>query len=198
MPLGPHLPSSAGATEGAQLRQPHAQAYIILYSVLFLAARTATWWAARQLSAARAAPQAASGKQLQQVAVAAAAQGDVGSDGLAVEQCLPPELLPLVRGVWLYKLPSSSGGPGAGAGAEMEGAGCGPSTSLASSFCGLGGGGGARGGAGKGVGIGGMEPAEAGRPRFFQLSHDGACLRWSWERWVLLHHVAHLECWCAC
>lgn len=147
-----------------------------------LAARTATWWAARQLSAARAAPAPASGKHLQQVAVAAAAHGDGDGDGLPVEQRLPPELLPLVRGAWLYKLPS-------GAGAALDGADSGP-CSLAG--C-LGGGGGSAQGGGKGVGGLGLP---GGRPRFFQLSHDGACLRWSWERWVLLHHVAHLECWC--
>lgn len=202
---------AAGAREGGQLAEPHSQAYLIAYPLLFLAARTATWWAARQLGAARFIPAAsASQAQLQQVVAAAGAGCGEGAAEEPAEACLPAELLPLVRGAWLLKLPSCGGGGGAEQEQQAEGSdGCdvlqqagssassldgSSSGSLAvpcSSLCCVGGGWGwlglrrRRGGSSGG----------GGRQRFFQLSTDGACLRWSWHRWVLMPHVEAVHCW---
>ena len=111
----PHPLLPAGAREGGQLAELHSQAYLIAYPLLFLAARTATWWAARQLGAARLAPAASSSQAQLQLVVAAAGPGS-GECGAEVpaEACLPAELLPLVRGAWLLKLPRGRGGAAGG------------------------------------------------------------------------------------
>ena len=87
---------------------------------------------------------------------------------------VPPEILPLVHGAWLLKLPSVD-----------------KLTSYSSSsnysnpnhrswalrdllFA-------ARG-------------ASRGRWRYFQLSHDGSTLRWDWRKFVLLVHVESVSC----
>lgn len=197
---------TAGATKGAQLHEPHGQAYLIAYSVLFLMARTATWWAARQLACAclplGAAP--AQQQQLQQVVAASGPGSADGSTDEHPESHLPAELLPLVRGAWLLKLPS---GGGSSSGGEEDAAGSGevlqPGISTTSSLgltssgsvgvpcstlCCLGSSGG-----------GGWSwlrwrGSRRGRQRFFQLSTDGACLRWNWHRWVLMPHVEAIHC----
>lgn len=173
-----HPRVAAGASLGSQLSQPHGQAYLILYPLLFLAARTATWWATRQLSAAR------------QLSADDDARGD------AQQLLLPPELVPLARGAWLLKLPSSgcSSGPCGTASGALDAA---PSGWSCSTFKADGGGaacwpGGLSWWPGRG---GGGSGAAAGRQRFFQLSHDGACLRWDWNRWVLIPHVQGIQCW---
>lgn len=180
----------AGATKGSQLAQPHGQAYLILYSLLFLAARTATWWSARALCSS-APPACSPGGS-----ASSAASGKLGAPGSAAvgggeqqqEPCLPAELLPLVQGAWLAKLPSSGGGldrsdstisslPSAGC---LQANGLGWAASVwPLRLC------------------AGPAPASAaeGKQRFFQLSQDGACLRWSWHKWVLMPHVETLECW---
>lgn len=186
-PNNPSTPKSchAGATEGSQLVQPHGQVYLILYSLLFLAARTTTCWAARQLTAAaaQAAPLPGPCKQAQQVA-SSAVGGQEGSGEQPDELCLPQELLPLARGAWLRKLASSSG--------TLDTADSGTSSLVGCSFslpgCGLGSRLGWRSG-------GGVPATLEGRQRFFQLSQDGACLRWSWRKWILMPHVESLECW---
>ena len=69
---------------------------------------------------------------------------------------------------------------------SLDGSASGSLSVPCSSLCCVGGGWGwlglRRHGAGAGSGAG-------GRQRFFQLSTDGACLRWSWHRWVLMPHV---------
>lgn len=107
-------PPAAGASLGGDLAQPHSQAYLILYPLLFLGARTATWAAARQLSTQRCAQRAFGGE-------AGAAE--------AAQPALPQELLPLTRGAWLLKLPSgggSGGWRGGGLNAAGDGWGCAP------------------------------------------------------------------------
>jgi hypothetical protein len=166
------LAPAAGATRGSDLAQPHGQAYLILYPLLFLGARTATWATARQLSAAQR------------------AQRDAGCGEAAAEEgshpALPPELLPLARGAWLLKLPSGGGGGGGPAGA-LEAAGSGWSCTSLAAPAALAGWGRCRRGAGG--------SSAAGRRRFVQLSHDGACMRWDWRRWVLCHHIQALHAW---
>jgi hypothetical protein len=158
----PCLP--AGATLGGSLSQPHGQAYLILYAVLFLGARTATWWASRQLSAAQH------------------AQHQHGKEDKLAEPLLPPELLPLARGAWLLKLPSSAGTRLGKAGS------LGLDAAASGSSCGSTVGGG-------GCWSGGGSQEGAGRQRFFQLSHDASCLRWHWKKWVLCAHIEGIKCW---
>ena len=198
---------TAGATKGTQLHEPHGQAYLIAYSVLFLMARTATWWAARQLACAYL-PLGAVPTQQQQLQQVVAASGPGSADSSTdehPESHLPAELLPLVRGAWLLKLPS--GGGSSSSGGEEDAAGSGdalqPGISTTSSLgltssgsvgvpcstlCCLGSSGG-----------GGWSwlrwrGSRRGRQRFFQLSTDGACLRWNWHRWVLMPHVEAVHC----
>ncbi|PRW39298.1 Mitogen-activated kinase kinase kinase dlk-1 [Chlorella sorokiniana] len=198
-----------GATKGGQLEEPHGQAYLIVYSVLFLAARTATWWAARQLAFACLPLGTAAGQQqllhLQQVVAAAGPGSAEGSTDESADCHLPAELLPLVRGAWLLKLPSGGGSSGSG----EEGSGgdtlqpCISTTSSlgittsgsmgvpCSSLCCLGGGG------DSGWSVLRLlrrHGSSRGRQRFFQLSTDGACLRWNWHRWVLMPHVEAIHC----
>ena len=120
LPLPPLCP---GATLGDQLAQPHAAPYLIAYSLLFLGARTATWWGVRQLGSARqaavaarhaAAPGSGSWEKLGGDAGRGGGAGGSG-DGGEGEAALPAELLPLLRGAWLLKLPSGAGSGAGGA-----------------------------------------------------------------------------------
>ncbi|KAI3431344.1 hypothetical protein D9Q98_004402 [Chlorella vulgaris] len=161
--IPPLLVVFAGATLGGSLSQPHGQAYLILYAVLFLGARTATWWASRQLSAAQH------------------AQHQHGKEDKLAEPLLPPELLPLARGAWLLKLPSSSAGSRLGKAGSL-----GLDAAASGSSCGSTVGGG-------GCWSGGGSQEGAGRQRFFQLSHDASCLRWHWKKWVLCAHIEGIK-----
>lgn len=202
----PSLPP--GATKGSQLMEPHGQAYLIAYSVLLLAARTATWWAARQLACAclPLGASAAGQQQLQQVVASAGPGSAEGSGDENADTHLPAELMPLVRGAWLLKLPSGGGSDGEeGSGSDTLQPGMSTTSSIGlsssgslgvpcSSLCCLGGG-------GDGWGLPGMlgmlrrrRSSSSGRQRFFQLSTDGACLRWNWHRWVLMPHVDAIHC----
>ncbi|KAL4440482.1 hypothetical protein ABPG75_003483 [Micractinium tetrahymenae] len=187
----PLLAIFAGASKGGQLAQPHAEAYLILYPILFLAARTATWQASRQLLSC--CPQhnteASSGSRPGALGGSSSAAAEVW------EPALPPELLPLLRGAWIQKLPSVS----AAATAALEAAATAAVAAAAAAekssdslltCCG----GGAcsecadaRAAAGCG---GGCRAPQ----RFFQLSADGAALRWSWDRWILMPHVQAINC----
>ena len=107
----PH--AAAAAMQGAQLAQPHGQPYLIVYPLLFLVARTATWWASRQLSATRLAatrPVQQPGGSSRQALHEAVAGGAKAASEEEPEACLPAELLPLLRGAWLSKLAAGSGG----------------------------------------------------------------------------------------
>lgn len=201
-----------GATKGGQLWEPHGQAYLIAYSVLFLAARTAAWWAARQLAGACPPLGGAAGQQQLQQVVSAAGPGSVeGSSNEAFECQLPAELLPLVRGAWLLKLPSGARGGIGDAGSDGDTLQPGISTTSSigfsssgsmgvpcSSLCCLAGSSSNSNGSSWGprglLSLLRRRSGASGRQRFFQLSTDGACLRWNWHRWVLMPHVEAIHC----
>lgn len=201
-----------GATKGSQLREPHGQAYLIAYPVLFLAARTAAWWAARQLAGACPPLGVAAGQQQLQQVVSAAGPGSAeGSSDGPFESQLPAELLPLVRGAWLLKLPSGAGSGSGDAGGDGDTLQRGISTTSSigfsssgsmgipcSSLCCLAGSSSNNNGSSWGpLGLLSLlrrRSGASGRQRFFQLSTDGACLRWNWHRWVLMPHVEGIHC----
>jgi hypothetical protein len=46
----------------------------------------------------------------------------------------------------------------------------------------------------RGAWLGKPSPTNSKKRRFFQLSADGATLRWSWEKYVRLFYVEEIAC----
>lgn len=163
----------------------------MLYPILFLAARTATCWASRRLLSSPAQRSVEGGSEAWQCTAA----GSSSALDEELQPALPAELLPLQRGAWANKLPSACSGAAlpfrsAGAAATAPAADKGDGSPACS-------GGGAcsecrHHGRAAAAGCGG---GNAARQRFFQLSADGAALRWSWDRWILMPHVQAIHCW---
>lgn len=121
---------------GSRLSQIHGQVYLIVYPILFVAWRTCVWWDARLLSGSDlfsrsyrdlkakrphgndlgldfAAPPPGhlpphAHVTMKDTMGEAAAGGHHGPQ-LQLPPHVPPEILPLVHGAWLLKLPSASG-----------------------------------------------------------------------------------------
>lgn len=109
---------------GSSLVQIHGQIFLIVYPILFVVGRTCVWWDARLLSGSDEA-------RLQRDVVVKegkgqrnnrnikdgrdnAVTGGTGAPSLQqgsgqYQQQVPPEILPLVHGAWLLKLPSIAG-----------------------------------------------------------------------------------------
>jgi hypothetical protein len=169
----------AGVYYGPRLYQYHGRGYLLAGPVVFLVGRTATWWHARLLTGdaplAGARGAKGVGGECARCGAAGAGGGCACVPGGAphADARVPPELLPLVHGAWLLKLPNSDGDAGA---CDAPAAAPSPARRVL-------------GAAARGLAAGGA----AGRWRFFQLSHDGSTLRWDWRKFALLLQVEAVD-----
>jgi hypothetical protein len=199
---------------GSRLAQLHGQVYLFVYPVLFVASHTWVWWDARLLSvsdiardqrdfaaqqkAAKAnrgkgggggtAATLAAGGSTINLTASATATAATNTNATAAAHQVPPEILPLVHGAWLLKLPSATAFHSlpSGAGDSFFGAGSGiisgnfsnesPAKRTLREF------------------LAAAKASTKGRWRYFQLSHDGSTLRWDWRKFVLLVHVESVSC----
>lgn len=142
---------------GHRLHQLHGEMYLIMYPILFIIGRTGVWWDARLLHNC----DIVQSRKDFATAQKRSSEGSLHSSGPPI----PPELLPLVHGAWLLKLPSNGS-----AGQQQS------NKSLSSFMARLG------------------FASHRGRWRYFQLSHDGSTLRWDWRKYVLMVHVEAVRC----
>ena len=178
----------------SRLGQLHGQVYLIVYPILFVASQTWVWWDARLLAGSDIARQ-----QKDFAAKRKAGRGGGGGSGVKnvkgglpggnsrgpsvpgvagggpvgtikdVPVHIPAEILPLVHGAWLLKLPSGS--------STDQNVNTSPTKRTLRELW----------AAAKGA-------RRSGRWRYFQLSHDGSTIRWDWRKFVLLVHIESVSC----
>lgn len=176
----------SSVVNSASLGQLHGQVYLIVYPILFVASQTWVWWDARLLSGSEIARQqrdfAAKTKANRKLGGGQLAPGNtrggggvINGGGADVHMHIPAEILPLVHGAWLLKLPSA-GGIGNSASGDQSVHSSPTKRTLKELWA-----------AAKGA-------TRSGRWRYFQLSHDGSTLRWDWRKFVLLVHIESVSC----
>jgi serine/threonine protein kinase len=92
---------------------------------------------------------------------------------------VPPEILPLVHGAWLLKLPSATAFYSLTSAGDSSFHTSGSESPAKRTLREL---------------LAATKASTKGRWRYFQLSHDGSTLRWDWRKFVLLVHVESVSC----
>lgn len=197
---------------GSRLTQLHGQVYLFVYPVLFVASHTWVWWDARLLSVSDIARDQRDFAAQQKAAKAGRGAAGKGAGGgitigsttamtggagatinltahsgavaTTASHHVPPEILPLVHGAWLLKLPSATAfyslaGADSTSTAAAAAAACGSESPAKRTLREL---------------LAATSASTKGRWRYFQLSHDGSTLRWDWRKFVLLVHVESVSC----